>query len=589
MKPQPTPKAYSDNEVVRLVWLAIFISVFSFLYYNRHGDLLLYGDAVAHINIARRVFDSKTPGLLQLGTVWLPLPHLLIMPFIVSKQMWQSGTGGSIPSMAGFVLGVLGIFRLVRAALSRDGDVDEAAKLGAWAAAILYTTNPNLIYMQATAMGESLYLAFFIWSVVYFAEFARRNGKASRSLTKCGLCLAAACLTRYDGWFLAGVMVGFVVASPPFDSLRAGFLSKGARNAAPGPSVLSPRMLTKFVLLAATAPVLWLGYNAVVYRNPLEFANGPYSAKAINLKTATVNPAKGNLLAASSYFLKAAELNVGEANWLGWLWLTLALLGSLVAGFTGRGRVALLLWLPPPFYALSVAYGSVPIFVPTWWPFSQYNVRYGLQLLPAFAVFVPIGISFIVQATAKIRGVQVSWGRWADAVTMLSVLVLAAASYGMIWHADPICYREAAINMRGRVALDAQLAGWIKSLPPDSTLLMYLGEHVGALQQAGVPLRRVINEGNHRVWKRPNDPEGLWERALADPVAYADYAVGFEGDQVWTAAKQQRLSALVEIHTTGQPAAVIFQGRAPRTNAATRASAQPAATAVISRVNAQGR
>ena len=124
MKAQKQPKAYSDNEIVRLVWLAIFVSVFSFLYYNRHGDVLLYGDAVAHINIARRVFDSKTPGLLQLGTVWLPLPHLLILPFIVSKQMWQSGAGGSIPSMAGFVLGVLGIFRLVRTALSRKGEND---------------------------------------------------------------------------------------------------------------------------------------------------------------------------------------------------------------------------------------------------------------------------------------------------------------------------------------------------------------------------------------------------------------------------------------------------------------------------------
>ena len=59
------------------------LGIFSFLFFYRHGDVLLYGDAVAHINIARRVFDSKTPGLLQLGTVWLPLPHLLIMPFIL--------------------------------------------------------------------------------------------------------------------------------------------------------------------------------------------------------------------------------------------------------------------------------------------------------------------------------------------------------------------------------------------------------------------------------------------------------------------------------------------------------------------------
>jgi hypothetical protein len=556
MKPQKAPpKAYSETEIVRLVWLAIFVSVFSFLFYYRHEDVLLYGDAVAHINIARRIFDSKTPGLLQLGTVWLPLRHLLIVPFILSKQMWQSGSGGSIPSMAGFVFGVLGIFRLVRAAFGHDEEMDFAAKVGAWASALVYGANPNLIYMQATAMGESLYLAFFIWVVVHFVEFARGGAKAGRALTKCGMCLFAACLTRYDGWFLAVVLVACAVGVSTT-------LAKNARGVAPSISLPSlRRVLPKFILLAAAGPALWLGYNAVIYRNPLEFANGPYSAKAIEQKTATVNPGKGNLLAAGSYFLKAAEMNVGEANWLERLWLALAVLGSLVAGFSGRGRVALLLWAPLPFYALSVAYGSVPIFVPVWWPFSNYNLRYGLQLLPAFAVFVPLAIAFIVQSGSKILPIEGSWSKWAPLVAMVSVFVLVGGSDGPIWRADPICYREAAINAHGRVALDRQLAGWLKSLPSDSTLLMYLGEHVGALEQAGVPLRRVINEGNHRVWKQPVDLEGLWERALKDPPGYADFAIGFDGDPVWQAAEDRHLTALVEIHTTGQPRAAIFQGR----------------------------
>ncbi len=161
--------------------IAVLVSLFSFLYYLRHSDLLLYGDAIAHINIARRVFDSETPGLLQLGRVWLPLPHLLLIPFIWSKAMWQNGTGGSIPSMIAYVFGVVGIFRLVRgmlqADLSKEADQEAgtkpAAGVGAWAAAFAYGANPNLIYMQATAMTESIYLALFIWAVVYFAEFLR--------------------------------------------------------------------------------------------------------------------------------------------------------------------------------------------------------------------------------------------------------------------------------------------------------------------------------------------------------------------------------------------------------------------------------
>jgi hypothetical protein len=546
------PKAHSEIEIVRLVWLAIFISVFSFLFYYRHGDLLLYGDAVAHINIARRVFDSRTPGLLQLGTVWLPLPHLLILPFIVSKQTWQSGAGGSIPSMAAYVLAVLGIFRLARTASGRDAKEDSPPKVAAWAAASLYAANPNLIYMQATAMGESLYLAFFIWAVVYFAEFAKGNAKA---LTRSGLCLAAACLTRYDGWFLAAlVMLASLMVYSRQGKLRKDKASKLV-------SLPSRGQIITFLLIGAAAPILWIAYNAAVYRNPLEFANGPYSAKSIERKTATVNPAKGNLLAAGSYFLKAAELNVAESSWLGRLWLALALLGSLASWFDRRGRAALLLWTPLPFYGLSLAYGSVPIFVPTWWPFAQYNVRYGLQLLPAFAVFVSLGISFLVQSVTKFSRFEASWRPWTGTATVLGILLVVAASYAAIWRADPICYREAAVNMKSRIALDRQLGDWIKLLPPNSTLLMYLGEHVGALEQAGIPLRRTINEGNHRVWKYPADPEGLWERALADPASHADYVVGFEGDPVWTAARDHHLPAWIELHTTGQSPAAIFQGR----------------------------
>src|SRR2546423_14740814 len=197
--PPAIPRASDLN---LLAWLATCVSVFAFLFYYRTGEVLLYGDAIAHINIARRVFDSRTPGILQLGTVWLPLPHLLMIPFIISTSMWQTCAGGSIPSMAGYVFAVMGIFRLTRSALAGNQS-DRYTRFAAWTAAVVFAANPNLIYMQSTAMGETLYLAFFIWAVVYFADWA----DGSNTLTKCGLCLAAACLTRYDGWFLAATII----------------------------------------------------------------------------------------------------------------------------------------------------------------------------------------------------------------------------------------------------------------------------------------------------------------------------------------------------------------------------------------------
>src|SRR5580658_7865254 len=114
-----SPSSPWDSEIRLLAWLATCVSVISLLAYVQRGDVLLYGDAVAHMNIARRVFDSKTPGLLQLGTVWLPLPHLLMIPFLLSNEMWRRGLGGSIPSMMAYVFSVIGILRLVRGALSR--------------------------------------------------------------------------------------------------------------------------------------------------------------------------------------------------------------------------------------------------------------------------------------------------------------------------------------------------------------------------------------------------------------------------------------------------------------------------------------
>src|SRR3974390_2496023 len=77
----------ADAKIVAL--LSTAASLVAFAIYFRRGDLLLYGDAVAHINLARRMFDSLTPGFNQLGTVWLPLPHLLMAPLVGNGWLWR--------------------------------------------------------------------------------------------------------------------------------------------------------------------------------------------------------------------------------------------------------------------------------------------------------------------------------------------------------------------------------------------------------------------------------------------------------------------------------------------------------------------
>ena len=533
-----------DRETFWVVVLATSASIAAFLIYFRNGELLLFGDAVAHINIARRVFDSRTPGLLQLGTVWLPLPHVLMIPFLLSDRLWVTGVGGSLPSMVAYVLGVVGIFRLVR------GTVDSVAgglnaSLAAGFAAAIYGLNPNLLYLQSTAMTESLYLALFIWAVVHFCEFIRQRGEDEwnpetlRSLWKCGLCLFAACLVRYDGWFLAVFIAGVVM-----------FLALRTRNLG------SLRAALVFGVIAGAAPVIWFAYNAAVYGNAMEFANGPYSARAIEKKTAVPgfpsHPGTGNLAVAGLYFVKAGEFSVAEGNWQR-VWLLVAFAGSLLLVFRDRRNAALLvLWIPLPFYMLSVAYGGVPIFTPAWWPFSFYNIRYGVQLLPALVVFLVLATYYSVLFVSARSG---------RAIIGLLAAALVITSYVGVWRAQPGAFREAWVNSRTRLQLERALAEQLRGLPARTTLLMYLGEHVGALQDAGIPLTRTINEGNHRVWKQPFDPTGLWEQSLTDPAKHADFVVAFEGDPVWQAVHNRDLPTVAILGVNGQRTAVIFRTR----------------------------
>jgi hypothetical protein len=542
-----------DGETWLLALLASCASFASFLYYARHGDLLLYGDAVAHINIARRVFDSRTPGLLQLGTVWLPLPHLLMMPFLVSDSAWQSGVGGSIPSLIAYVLATVGIFRLVRRTLSFPAEPDRGIRLLAWFATVVFAANPNLIYLQSTAMTEVLYIACFVWAFVYFAEFVQAlrstdgddRELAPGSLVRCGLCVAGAEATRYDGWFL-GAVLGLAVFITIFQAKRLHRASTFRLR----------RAIRNFLLLVAAFPALWLAYNAAVYRNPLEFANGPYSAKAIEQRTARPgfppHPGSHDIVAATQYFIKAAEANVAEGS-LQKLWVVVSIAGSLGVLLLDLNLWPLLLvWVPLPFYMLSIAYGGVPVFLPTWWPFSFYNVRYGIQLLPAFSVGLVLLLYF---ATSLGRPKPIK-----SAVVALAI-VFVAASYVSAWRVQPVSYREAWVNSRTRIALETALANNLRLLPKNATLLMYLGAHPGALQRAGIPLACVIHEGNHRTWRQPRDPEGLWERALANPAALADYAVGIGDDPVSESSRQHELKALVIVEATGQPKATIYSTR----------------------------
>ena len=57
-------------------------------------------------------------GWSQLGGVWLPLPHLLMLPFVQKMEWWQNGLAGAWPSLLCYIAGVAGFYRLARRMLT---------------------------------------------------------------------------------------------------------------------------------------------------------------------------------------------------------------------------------------------------------------------------------------------------------------------------------------------------------------------------------------------------------------------------------------------------------------------------------------
>src|SRR5438270_2537947 len=83
--------------------LALLITLCGWWLY-RQNYVLYYGDAQAHLNMSRSIIDSRTPGYDQLGTVWLPLLHLICLPLVQQDWLWSTGLAGTIPVALCFVL-----------------------------------------------------------------------------------------------------------------------------------------------------------------------------------------------------------------------------------------------------------------------------------------------------------------------------------------------------------------------------------------------------------------------------------------------------------------------------------------------------
>jgi hypothetical protein len=254
----PERLASSPRTVPGLLPLFLLGSLSFIAWYICHiaGITMAYNDAMSHINLARLVIDNSEPGLTQIGGVWLPLNHLLPVLFVWNDTLWRTGMAAIIFSMISYCVSVWGIYVLVKELTHRS--------LPAYLGAGAFALNLNMLYLQSTPLTEPIYLVFFVLSALAFVLWISRGD--TKYLLLMGVLGFFQVLSRYDGWFVVGIEA-FLIATYERIHLRANMRE-----------VVGKVFLFSFPVAFGIG--LWLLWNLLIFKDPLFFALGPFSARA---------------------------------------------------------------------------------------------------------------------------------------------------------------------------------------------------------------------------------------------------------------------------------------------------------------------
>src|SRR5215213_1277204 len=464
--------ASGRSSVQLIAALAILLSAGWFTYYFMDGMTNAYGDGVAHLNIARKVVDhpddSPWQRYVQIGSPWLPLQTVLMLPLVANDWMWRTGVAGSIPSMLAFILGAVSLYLLSRRLYEPEG--------GAWGHALplvsagIYLLNPSALYMQATPMSEPIFMGVLVTAAYLLQRWV--DDQSYRRLIIAGVSMTVASLSRYEAWPVAAAS-GFIVL----------FASSGG-------AASRLKAVLVYGAIVSAGPVYWLWHNWAIYGNAFEFLTGPYSARGIffqnRIKFGWTRIFVGNATADILLMLTMVAVCVGPLLVL----MSVLGLGRIIAkrprSLLGRSAAFLLL-VPFFFHVMSIYKGEAQMFPLS--AFGLLNVRYGLPHLLPVALFAP---------AVALLPKRLDW-RWAVG----AVSALALLQYGLLISEGPsqiAVYQDGFRNgLNTRDARErAKFSKILLDDPPQSAILMHSGALGPVVMEGGLRFSSLIHEGTVR-------------------------------------------------------------------------------------------
>jgi aldose sugar dehydrogenase len=479
--------------LVFIISMIVSITSAGVMLLNDPNSLIYYGDAVTHLVIAKRVIDSVTPGIAQFGSIWLPMTHVMLIPFVANNFLFQTGLAGTIVSGVCTAVSAMFLFRITK--------LHFRSNYYGYLACSLFLMNSSVIYMSIVPMMEAPFMMFFIMASYYALKWYVINKSKNdlwleyRALLKCGIAITAATLTRYEAWFFP---VGLLIMILIILLLERKELWK--------------RKIEAFLSVAATYSFvgifLWTIYNAVIFKNPLLFLTGPYSAQA----QALTRPYRQHLImqpmnALSTLFGVATDmygLNIVILSIIGAAAFLYAKRKSLMLSILTLVMLAFPIMLD--YVAMVQGSGEIYKHVSTGW----FNGRYLVFVAPLFA-FSCTALVFLVASIRK----KILTG---------AIIFFILSSYGMFMYFHPLRVGATTaladgtiLPFRGDTKNAIDVSNALKNLYHGGRILDFtLSKSSGIIQlYSGIPLKNFIDI-NSRVY---------WQESEIEPWTHSDYIV----------------------------------------------------------------
>ncbi len=481
-------KRLEGREIFLVIIFLAIASLFSFLFYYENGLGIVYNDARSHLNIGRRVVEGLSPGFVQLGSVWLPLPHLLMVATVWNDFMWHSGLSGALQSMIAFIgAGVL-IYLFIK---ELGGGM-----LGRIFGVAVFVLNINILYLQSTAMTELLLLFTMTAGAYYILLWQKSNNLIYLIYSAFWIMLST--LIRYDGWFLfffASVLV---------------FLQTWrlyGYKTAEGKIIL-------FCALGGFGIALWFLWNQLIFSDALYFIYGPYSAHTQQRYYEEIGMlgTKGNLLLSLKTYIYALAFNSGA------LVVMLGFLGALVFWLTKTVPFSIrlatsVLMAPFLFNVIALYLGYSILLLPDVSGNTWFNARYGIMMMPSAAIF----LGYLVHRASRSRFV------------IMGLIIFA--TFFSFANKDSIAIDEAKSGFYNQ-SNNPEFNMWMQKnvLNEKGFVLISIAAHDPVVFSSGLPMKRFIYEGTG----------AYFQNALDDPDQWARWIImsgRFDNSSIWEKVK----------------------------------------------------